>query len=72
MGDDAALYDLSYGGGTTGGNLLGGLLSGVDWADLITGAANLGGALLPYTYGEDPIAYLKTQLGTLPSTLSGI
>jgi hypothetical protein len=25
MGDDAALYDLAYGGGTAGGGLLGGL-----------------------------------------------
>jgi hypothetical protein len=43
MGDDAALYDLAYGGGTTGG----GLLSGLDSGSLLTGAANLGGALLP-------------------------
>jgi hypothetical protein len=41
MGDDAALYDLAYSGGTTGGNLLGGLFSGLDFGSLLTG----GGAI---------------------------
>jgi hypothetical protein len=56
MGDDAALYDLSYGGGTTGGGLLGGLFSGIGFRVFIhRRRRNLAsGALLPYLYGRGP------------------
>ena len=68
MGDDAALYDLAYGGDTSGGGLFGGL----DLGSLLTGGAALGTALLPYLYGESPTDYLKQQLTTLPTTIGDI
>lgn len=50
----------------------GGLFGGLDLGGLITGGAALGSALLPYLYGQDPADYLKQQLTTLPTTISGI
>ena len=49
-----------------------GLFGGLDLSSLLTGGGALASALLPYLYGQDPTDYLKTQLGTIPSTLSGI
>jgi len=66
MGDnDAALYDLAYGGGTTS-------TGGFDWGGLLTGTLGTGSALLPYLYGDTPVDYLKQQLGDIPTTISGI